>query len=136
MTGQKRIRGCRPNWAVISIAGEGSGIYELTQTCASRFVRTGIPDICIYNEPAPKDRYPSALPLLWVEILSPSDIMIDVWGKANELIRCGVPYVWIIDPETLESELRTASGITHINDKTLSLPGTSIVIPLENVLNE
>jgi Uma2 family endonuclease len=95
-----------------------------------------LPDICIYNEPAPKERYPSTPPLLWIEILSPSDIMIDVWGKANELIRCGVPYVWIIDPETLESELRTASGVTHINDKTLSLPGTAIVIPLEDVLNQ
>jgi Uma2 family endonuclease len=95
-----------------------------------------LPDVCVYNEPAPKDRYPSVLPLLWIEILSPSDVMIDVWGKANELISCGVPYVWIIDPETLESELRMASGVTHISDKTLSLPGTSIVIPLEDVLNE
>lgn len=95
-----------------------------------------VPDVCVYNEPAPKERYPSTLQLLWIEILSPSDIMIDVWGKANDLIRCGVPYVWIIDPETLESELRNASGVTHINDKTLSLPGTSIVIPLEDALNE
>jgi len=98
--------------------------------------RYALPDVCVYNEPAPKERYPSVLPFLWIEILSPSDIMIDVWGKANELIRCGVPYVWIIDPETLESELRTASGVTHISDKTLSIPATSIVIPLEEVLND
>jgi len=62
--------------------------------------------------------------------------MIDIWEKANELLRCGVPYVWIIDPETLESELRPASGVTQIKDKILKIPETSIVIPLIDVLEE
>jgi Uma2 family endonuclease len=62
--------------------------------------------------------------------------MIDVWEKANELLRCGVPYVWIIDPEKLESELRTASGVTQIKDRILKIPETPIVIPLIDVLEE
>jgi Uma2 family endonuclease len=62
--------------------------------------------------------------------------MIDVWEKANELLKCGVPYFWIIDPETLESELRTASGVTQIKDKTLTIPETPLVIPLIDVLEE
>lgn len=95
-----------------------------------------IPDVCVYTEPAPQERYPSVPPLLWIEILSPGDSMVDVWEKANELIRCGVPYVWIVNPETLESELRTASGVTHLKDKTLAIPETPIVIPLVDVLNE
>lgn len=95
-----------------------------------------IPDVCVYTEPAPKEKYPSVPPLLWIEILSPGDSMVDVWEKANELIRCGVPNVWIVNPETLESELRTASGVTHLKDKTLAIPETPIVIPLVDVLNE
>jgi len=95
-----------------------------------------IPDVCVYTLPDFEDRYPSAPPLLWIEILSPDDRMVDVWEKANELIRCGVPYVWIINPETLESELRTASGVTQIKDKTQTIPETPIVIPLVEVLEE
>jgi Uma2 family endonuclease len=95
-----------------------------------------IPDVCVYTEPIFKGRYPSIPPLLWIEILSPDDRMIDVWEKANELLKCGVPYVWIIDPETLESELRTGSGVTQIKDKILKIPETPIVIPLIDVLEE
>jgi Uma2 family endonuclease len=83
-----------------------------------------------------EERYPSRPPLLWIEILSQDDKMIDVWNKANELIQNGVPYVWIIDPNTLESELRTASGSTTIADKALRLEDSPIVVPLPDVMDE
>jgi Uma2 family endonuclease len=95
-----------------------------------------IPDVCLYPLPAPRERVPSSPPLLWIEILSPDDRMTDVWRKADELIANGVPYVWIIDPETLESELRTPSGIQRVPDKTLRLEGSPIVIPLLEVIDE
>jgi len=40
--------------------------------------------------------------------------MVDVWNQANELIENAVPKVWIIDPNTLESELRTPAGISQV----------------------
>jgi Uma2 family endonuclease len=95
-----------------------------------------IPDVCVYPEPVSKGGYPSTPPLLWIEILSPDDRMVDVWERANELLKFGVPYVWIINPETLESELRTAAGVTQIKDKALTIPETPIVIPLNDVLEE
>ncbi|SPF56615.1 conserved hypothetical protein [Candidatus Sulfopaludibacter sp. SbA4] len=96
-----------------------------------------VPDVCIYPLPAPKERFPSTLPLLWIEILSEDDRMIDVWKKAADLISCGVPNVWIIDPHTLESELWTAAGGPNpVPDKTLRIAGTPIVIPLLDVMEE
>jgi len=95
-----------------------------------------IPDVCVYTEPVFKGRYPSVPPLLWIEILSPDDRMVKVWEKANELIEFGIPYVWIVNPDTLESELRTAAGVTQIKDKTLRIPDTPIVVPLVEVLEE
>lgn len=95
-----------------------------------------IPDVCVYTLPESEERYPSVPPLLWIEILSPSDSMVDAWDRANELVRCGVPNVWFVNPETLESELHTASGVTRIKDKTLAIPETPIVIPLVDVLEE
>jgi Uma2 family endonuclease len=77
------------------------------------------------------------MPLPWVEILSEDDRMIEVWNKAKELVACGVPYVWIIDPNTLESQLLTpAGGPNAVPAKTLRIPETSIVIPLVDVMDE
>jgi Uma2 family endonuclease len=96
-----------------------------------------IPDVCVYPMPVSDDPVPSTPPLLWVEILSEDDRMIDVWQKAKDLVACGVPYVWIIDPITLDSQLMTASGELHsVPDKTLEIPGTPIVIPLVQVMEE
>jgi Uma2 family endonuclease len=95
-----------------------------------------IPDLCIYPRDSFDERYPSVPPLLWIEILSPDDRMADVWSRADELIRNGVPYVWIIEPHTLESELRTATGVEKLLDKTLRLPDSPIVIPLSDVMDE
>jgi Uma2 family endonuclease len=95
-----------------------------------------IPDVCVYGAADFGGPYPSEPPLLWIEILSPDDRMVDVWAKAAELVANGVPYVWIIDPETLESELRTAAGVQTVADKTLRLPDSPIVIPLLDVMAE
>jgi len=95
-----------------------------------------IPDVCIYSLPDFEGRYPSRPPLLWIEILSHDDRMADVWAKATELVENGVPYVWIIDPNTLESELWTAGGVQQVADKTLRLPGSPIVIPLLDVMDD
>lgn len=95
-----------------------------------------IPDVCLYELPAPHDRVPSRMPLLWIEILSDDDRMIDVWDKARQVVECGSPYVWIINPNTLESELRTASGKSLVSNQTLAIPDSPIVIPLADVMAE
>jgi Uma2 family endonuclease len=95
-----------------------------------------IPDVCVYALPDFEGRYPSRPPLLWIEILSHDDRMVDVWAKAAELVENGVPYVWIIDPNTLESEVRTAAGMQPVADKTLRLPDSPIVVPLRDVMEE
>jgi Uma2 family endonuclease len=93
-----------------------------------------IPDVCVYELPYFEERYPTKPPLLWIEILSHDDRMIDVWAKADELVANGVPYVWIIDPNTLASELRTADGTQSVRECTLRIPETPIVIPLAEVV--
>ena len=79
-------------------------------------------------------RHPSNPPLLWIEILSPDDSMADVWQRANELVALGVPYVWIIEPNARDSELRSAGATVHLADKVLRLPEYGIEIPLLDVM--
>jgi Uma2 family endonuclease len=95
-----------------------------------------VPDVCAYSLPDLTDRYPSTLPLLWMEILSDDDTMSEVRNKASELIACGVPWVWIIDQHTLESELHSKNSVQQVPEKTLRLPGTPIEILLQAVLEE
>jgi Uma2 family endonuclease len=95
-----------------------------------------LPDVCVYQPDFEEERYPSRPPLLWIEILSHDDRMVDVWNKANDLVTNGVPYVWIINPETLESELRTSAGLLPVMDCTLRIPNSSIAIPLREVVEE
>jgi Uma2 family endonuclease len=95
-----------------------------------------LPDVCIYTLPDFEGRYPSEPPLLWIEILSQDDLMKDVWKKTSDLLQGGVPMVWIIDPTTLESELRTSDGIRQVIDKTLLVPGSLIEISLVDVMEE
>jgi len=62
--------------------------------------------------------------------------MTAVWRKADELVANGVPYVWIINPDTLESVLRTPSGVESVPDKMLRLESSPIVVPFREVIEE
>src|SRR5581483_8511199 len=96
-----------------------------------------IPDVCVYQQPAPQERFPSRPPLLWIEILSERDQMMEMWSKARDVIAFGTSYVWIIDPTTLQSEVFTSSGGPHeVLDKKLRIPNTAIIVPLAEVMEE
>jgi Uma2 family endonuclease len=95
-----------------------------------------IPDVCLYGLPAPQEKAPSRMPLLWIEILSDDDRMIDIWDKGRQVVESGTPYFWVINPNTLESELRTVSGKSLVANQTLTIPDSPIVIPLLEVTEE
>ena len=48
----------------------------------------------------------------------------------REVLEFGVPYVWAIDPESLESDLHTPSGSRKLEDGILRIEGTTIEVPL------
>jgi Uma2 family endonuclease len=95
-----------------------------------------IPDLCIYPAAGFEGRIPSVPPLLWVEILSPEDRIATVRRKAQDLVGNGVPRVWIVDPESLESEVWTAAGMEPVQDRTLRIRDSPIVIPLDEVVED
>lgn len=90
-----------------------------------------IPDVCVIAGDAPKEQVFTAPPLLWVEILSPEDRTIRMNRKVREVLDFGVPYVWVIDPETMESDLHTPSGSHALEDCILRIEGTPIEVPLK-----
>ena len=48
----------------------------------------------------------------------------------EDWLKFGIPYVWIIDPETFESSLHTAVGRLRIGDGVLRIPEAAIEVPL------
>lgn len=62
--------------------------------------------------------------------------MTEVWKSASDLIQAGAPNVWIIDPFTLDSELRTAEGVLQVTDRTLRLADAGIEFSLLDATNE
>jgi Uma2 family endonuclease len=92
-----------------------------------------IPDIAIFPGPEITEAVPTSPPLVWIEILSPEDRHLRVNRKVRELLEYGVRYVWVIDPETLESELHSEQGATFPEGGVLRIPDTPIEIPLHSL---
>jgi Uma2 family endonuclease len=91
------------------------------------------PDVCIVQGPRPTTAVFDEPPLVAIEILSPEDRPLRVDQTIAEWLEFGVPYVWVIDPETLESIVHTGEGRMRIDDATFRIPGTPIEIPLHEL---
>ena len=94
------------------------------------------PDIAVVENPGPAGPVFSAPPLVWIEILSPDDRHVRVNKKVQEVLAFGAPYVWVIDPETFESEVHTAAGHTVLADGVFRVLDSEIVVPLAQVMED
>lgn len=95
-----------------------------------------LPDLCIVEGPRPATPIFEQPPLVAIEILSPEDRPLRVDRTIAEWLEFGVPFVWVVDPETLESILHTPRGRVPVTDATLRIPGTAIEIPLHRLEEE
>src|SRR3974377_1826897 len=106
------------------------GIHVYTeQRVQIRHKRYLIPDVCVVLGERPPEPVFTTPPLLCIEILSPEDQPERVAQKVREVLAFGVPYVWVIDPVTFESDLHTASSSRKLEDG-LRIEGTPIEVPL------
>jgi Uma2 family endonuclease len=92
-----------------------------------------VPDICVYKEPAPRDRIFSTPPFIVIEILSPEDRMSRVRKKIDEYLAFGVAHVWLIDPEERRADVYTASLIFEAKDGMLRTEDPAIEVPLADL---
>lgn len=65
------------------------------------------PDIVVLDRPPPATSRDVGVPLLVVEVLSPSTRARDREVKAGHLLELGVREVWLIDPAARDIEVRT-----------------------------
>jgi Uma2 family endonuclease len=100
--------------------------------------RFRVPDITVIANPvphpAPEIRILREPPLLCVEILSPEDRMVKVQEVVEDYLGFGVPCVWVINPITPRGFVYTPDGMVEAKDGVLRVSGTSIEVPLAELV--
>jgi Uma2 family endonuclease len=76
------------------------------QVKAKRF---RIPDVCVVLGD-PREQILTKPPFLCIEILSPEDRMSRIKERINDFLAMGVPYAWVLDPQTEQAYCVTAAG--------------------------
>ena len=81
------------------------------------------------------DDVPEMPPSLWVEILSPDDRFSPFQRKVDELLRFGVPTIWIIDPYEKQAWIGTPeTGIVAAKDNVLRCENLNLQVALNEIL--
>jgi Uma2 family endonuclease len=70
------------------------------------------PDLAVWREAPPPEGRGTVVPLLVVEILSPSTEARDGRVKAPGYLRAGVVEVWLVDPRRRRIEIHSRDGVT------------------------
>jgi Uma2 family endonuclease len=110
------------------------GIRVITEQRIRIAVRKyGVPDVCVFRQPVPRDPVPNTPPFIAVEILSPEDRMSRVRKKIDEYLAFGVAYVWLIDPEERRADVYTASLIFEAKDGVLRTEDPAIEVPVADL---
>src|SRR5207245_2555994 len=81
--------------------------------------RIRIPDVCV-TLGDPGEEVLTKPPFICIEILSPEDRMSRVKTRVQDFLDMGVPYVWILDPQTKSAyTLTAADGLREVKDGVL-----------------
>ena len=89
------------------------------------------PDVIVHRQAVSWARRHAAIPLLAIEVLSPTTARRDRARKTPRLLKAGVEEVWLVDPETGTVEVvdhdgrRVSSGDEPIASR--AVPGFSVI---------
>lgn len=92
--------------------------------------RFRVPDISVFLSD-PGERVPTKPPFICIEILSPEDRMSRVGVRISDYLAMGVPYVWVLDPQTKQAFASTpAEGLKEVKTGVLRTENPEIELPL------
>jgi Uma2 family endonuclease len=100
------------------------------QVKAGRF---RVPDITVLAGPRPAGGIIMEPPFLCVEILSPSDRVVEMQERIHDYLDFGVRYVWLIDPRTGLTYVHTADGVYEVKDGSLHTKNPDIRVALSEL---
>jgi len=107
-----------------------AGVEVRVQVKKTRF---RIPDVTIMPGAKPAESIIRQPPLVAVEVLSPDDRAGDLEEKINDYLAFGIPYVWVINPETLRAYIHTPAGSHEAKGGVLRAESSGIEVPLSEI---
>ena len=106
------------------------GVAVRVQVKKTRF---RIPDVTVVAGAKPTERIIRKPPVIAVEVLSPDDRAGYLEEKINDYLAFGVPYIWVINPETRRAYIHTPEGSHEVRDRVLRAESAGIEVPLSQV---
>jgi Uma2 family endonuclease len=94
--------------------------------------RFRIPDVCVVLG-QPKDQIFREPPFICIEILSPEDRISRVNERVSDYFKFGVPYVWILDPQTRKAWRCTPGAMIEVPE--LRTENPAMVVPLQELFD-
>ena len=113
---------------------EAKGLVVMTEVRVQ--VRPGrfrVPDICL-TVGEPGEEVLTRPPFVCIEILSPEDRMSRIEVCINDYLAMGVPYVWVLDPQTKQAFMATAAtGLQEVKSGMLQTENPALEVPLGEI---
>ena len=92
--------------------------------------RIRVPDIAVLAGPPPGGPILVEPPFLCIEILSPSDRMMEMQERIDDYLDFGVRYVWLLHPRTRRAFVYTLESVHEVKDGMLRTDDPDICVPL------
>ncbi len=95
--------------------------------------RYRVPDVCVVLG-STDEQILTKPPFICVEVLSPEDRMSRVKKRLQDFLDMGVPYVWILDPQTKSAYTMTAvDGLCEVKGGILRTENPAFEVPLADL---
>jgi Uma2 family endonuclease len=94
--------------------------------------RFRIPDVCVVVGEAPGQIF-QVPPFICIEILSPEDRVSRVNERVADYLQFGVPYVWILDPQTRKAWRCTPGAMVEVQE--LRTENPQMAVPLAELFD-
>ena len=107
-----------------------AGVEVRVQVRATRF---RIPDVTVVLGAKPAERIIRTPPAIAIEVLSPDDRAGYLEEKTADYLALGIPYIWVINPETHRAFVHTPQGSHEVKDGVLRAESVNIEVPLNEI---
>lgn len=95
--------------------------------------RIRVADVCV-TLGNPNEQILSRPPLVCIEVISPEDRFRRLLERTRDYLEMGVPYIWLIDPDSRSSFTVTKSeGLREVMDGVLRTAEPPIEVPLAEI---
>jgi len=93
--------------------------------------RFRVPDVCVVLGARPKEQVFTKPPFICIEILSPEDRWSRMQDRIDDFLAFGVPYVWVLDPQSRKAYVCTSTGTCEVQE--LRTENPRILVPLDAI---